>query len=201
MRFTALFLAASVAVTGVVATPLTLNANTSVLLGIDLSVDNHYGAPIPPWVAGHQPGWYFGSHPDLYPELTCLEGLICKILDLLPLNCLHCPNEPPSSPSPTSNGYTETFYDLKGATEAADYLTYGLVDTVAGCMAMCDSVNGCNFVNTYHDVNGKVGGSTQLTCALFSLCHSSSDAINDGGQTQPDGSIDYIANSEGWCKK
>ena len=55
------------------------------------------------------------------------------------------------------------------------------------------------FVLGYHDVNGK-GGSTQLTCSLFSLCHDASDAINTGGQTQPDGSIDYIIESDGFCK-
>ena len=68
----------------------------------------------------------------------------------------------------------------------------------------------------YHDVNGKVrlpyfsyqhvpepslqNGSPLLTCALFKDCHTSSDAINYGGQTQPDGSVDYITDSDGWCK-
>jgi len=28
--------------------------------------------------------------------------------------------------------YVETFNDLTGATQASDYITYGLVDTVAG---------------------------------------------------------------------
>lgn len=52
--------------------------------------------------------------------------------------------------------------------------------------------------SAYHDVNGK-GGSTQLTCSLFSSCHNSSDADNVGGQTQPDGSVDFIINSDGFC--
>lgn len=30
------------------------------------------------------------------------------------------------------DGYYETFNNLTGATEASDYLTYGLVDTVQG---------------------------------------------------------------------
>ncbi|KAG6855967.1 hypothetical protein H0H87_008908 [Tephrocybe sp. NHM501043] len=197
MRFTALFAAASVAVSGVVATPLTVDANA--LFGVQLNSANHYGAPNPPWVPDHKPGWYFGDHPHLFPELNCLEGFICKLLELLPFDWLHCPSKPTTPPS-TGDGYTQTFYNLTGATQASDYLTYGLVDTVDDCKAMCNSVSGCTFINTYHDVNGK-GGSTQLTCSLFSSCHDSSDADNKGGQTQPDGSIDVITNSDGYCKK
>jgi hypothetical protein len=78
-------------------------------------------------------------------------------------------------------------------------MTFGLVDTVDGCKAMCNSVSGCHFINSYHDVNGK-DGSTQLTCSLFSLCHNADDADNRGGQSQPDGSIDFIINSDGFCK-
>ena len=51
----------------------------------------------------------------------------------------------------------------------------------------------------YHDVNGK-DGSPLLTCALFSKCHTAADADNRGGQTQPDGSVDFIINSDGYCK-
>ena len=43
-------------------------------------------------------------------------------------------------------------------------------------------------------------GSPLLTCALFQYCHDASDATNYGGQTQPDGKVDYIADSNGWCK-
>ena len=64
---------------------------------------------------------------------------------------------------------------------------------------MCNTVAGCGFANTYHDVNGK-DGSTKLTCSLFKLCHTQADATNTGGQTQPDGSVNYITESNGWCK-
>ena len=86
------------------------------------------------------------------------------------------------------------------------------------CKEMCDNVAGCNFVNgkahsvvpmhilvakpsqlAYHDVNGK-GGSTQLTCSLFSKCHDASTADNRGGQSQPNGSVDYITNSDAFCR-
>ncbi|KNZ71861.1 hypothetical protein J132_05686 [Termitomyces sp. J132] len=198
MRFNPLFAVTSLAITGVIANPLTINVDTTTLFNKDLSADNHYGAPIPPWAPNHKPGWYYGTS-NLCQDLLCLNEIICSILNLLPLNYLHCPAQPLHNPSSTGDGYTQTFSGLTGAIEANDYLTYGLVDTVAECKAMCNSVSGCVFVNTYHDVNGK-GGSTQLTCALFSMCHSSSDANNDGGQTQSDGSINYIVDSDGWCK-
>ena len=58
--------------------------------------------------------------------------LICRLLDLLPLG-FHCPKPPPPQPpNPPSDGYTQTFSKLTGATQAGDYLTFGLVDTVAG---------------------------------------------------------------------
>ncbi|TFK37656.1 hypothetical protein BDQ12DRAFT_607294 [Crucibulum laeve] len=197
MRFTALFAVASIAISSVAASPLSVNLDLGSLLGIDLTSSNNFGAPHAPWVPGSKPGWYFGNHPEQHRELTCLFGLICKILKLFPF-ALQCPVPPPPTPPP-SDGYHQTFSNLTGATQAGDYLTFGLVDTVADCKAMCNSVAGCNFVNSYHDVNGK-DGSTQLTCSLFSACHTSSDADNLGGQTQPDGSIDFITNSDGFCK-
>ncbi|KAF9446538.1 hypothetical protein P691DRAFT_761546 [Macrolepiota fuliginosa MF-IS2] len=168
-------------------------------LGPNLNAGNHYGAPTPPWGPGAHPGWYFGKHPEAHPGLTCLSGLICGILKLLPLG-LQCPKTPPgTTPSTPSDGYTQTFSNLSGATQAGDYMTFGLVDTVADCKAMCNTVPGCGFVNTYHDVNGK-NGSPLLTCSLFRNCHTAADATNTGGQTQPNGSVNHIANSDGWCK-
>ncbi|KAK0435734.1 hypothetical protein EV421DRAFT_1716475 [Armillaria borealis] len=91
------------------------------------------------------------------------------------------------------------FSNYTGAVQAADYLTFGLVDTVAACKDMCDSVEGCTFINPYHDVNGK-DGSPLLPCSLFSKCHTKADADNFGGQTQPDGSVDFITDCAGFCK-
>jgi len=145
--------------------------------GADLSSSNHYGAPIPPWEPGCKPGWYYGPNPGDHPDLPCLGGvcimtmilkcawhcvqLICEILDLIPF-IIHCPhNFPPTTPpsksppsksppskSPPSDGYTQTFYNITAAVQADDYMTFGLVDTVADCKAMCDSVDGCKFVNS-----------------------------------------------------
>lgn len=87
---------------------------------------------------------------------------------------------------------------------------------------MCDKVPKCEFVNSrfnlclmgrdaqsfifipilsaYHDVNGK-NGSPKLTCALFTKCHTESDATNFGGQKQLNGKLNCITDSDGWCKK
>ncbi|KAH0579785.1 hypothetical protein H2248_002620 [Termitomyces sp. 'cryptogamus'] len=165
MRFNPLFAVTSLAITGVIANPLTINVDTTTLFNKDLSADNHYGAPIPPWAPNHKPGWYYGTS-NLCQDLLCLNEIICSILNLLPLNYLHCPAQPLHNPSSTGDGYTQTFSGLTGAIEANDYLTYGLVDTVAGmlylgryvtllihlvvleCKAMCNSVSGCVFVNS-----------------------------------------------------
>jgi len=205
MRFAPVLAVVAVAVSGVVADPFDL----ADIIGFDIGKGNHYGAPNPPWNGG-KPGWYFGNNPGKHKGYLCLTGIICRILRHFP-DALQCPNGPPhptptstsSTPSPTptvpADGYTQTFSNLTAAIQANDYMTFGLVDTVADCKTMCDSVVGCKFANSYHDVNGK-DGSTQLSCSLFTGCHDASAATNAGGQTQPDGSIDYITNSDGWCK-
>jgi len=67
----------------------------------------------------------------------------------------------------TYDGYVQTFQNLTGATQAGDYMTFGLVNTVDGelqlyihdqptlkptmlsdCIAMCNRVQGCGFVNS-----------------------------------------------------
>ncbi|KAF5348502.1 hypothetical protein D9756_009642 [Leucocoprinus leucothites] len=215
MRFTSLLTVAAAAVTSVRGVPtantvesrdISLSLNLGGLFnGFDLSSANHYGAPSPPWVHGSKPGWYYGPHPGNHPTLPCLGGLICKILDLIPF-IIHCPHEYPNPPTyppgnpPPSDGYTPTFNNITAAVQADDYMTFGLVETVVDCKAMCNSVDGCGFVNTYHDVNGK-DGSPLLTCSLFKGCHGPEDADNKGGQTQPDGSVDFIINSDGYCKQ
>ncbi|KAF9257235.1 hypothetical protein L218DRAFT_848002, partial [Marasmius fiardii PR-910] len=157
---------------------------------------NHWGAPVPPWKVGCKPGWYYGDRQDLLkitiPWLK--DKALCAILDLLPYG-IKCPKKPP----PPGDGWDVTFQDYNGAIQADGYLTFGLVDTVNGCKAMCDNVDSCIFVNIYHDVNGK-DGSPLLTCSLYSQCWGKETATNMGGQSQPDGSINYISDSAGYCK-
>ncbi|PWN93078.1 hypothetical protein FA10DRAFT_282748 [Acaromyces ingoldii] len=89
-----------------------------------------------------------------------------------------------------------------------NYLTYGLTDTIEECLELCDQVNGCVFVNTYHDqYDGsyddlpesaqKKYDPSKLTCALFKACEDP-DKANDnwGGQNDPN----YITESNGYCK-
>ncbi|KAJ7233843.1 hypothetical protein B0H12DRAFT_1076474 [Mycena haematopus] len=191
MRFTTLFTAVAVAVTGASAQ----FSAESITNALTLNAANHYGAPIPPWEVGHYPGWYYGSGPFPDGILCWLDELLCELLDLFPF-LFHCP-KPPHNPPPE---YTPTFTNQTCATQDNSYQTFGLVDTIADCEAMCDSVSGCTFVNTYHDVNGK-DGSTQLTCSLFTTCLTAASNDNCGGQSQPDGSVDFITNSDGYCKK
>ncbi|SJK98127.1 uncharacterized protein ARMOST_01387 [Armillaria ostoyae] len=95
--------------------------------------------------------------------------------------------------------YVLTFDNLTAAINGVDFITFGLVETVHACMDFCDSVEGCLFINPFHDVDGK-DGSPDFTCSLFAGCHTADDATNTGGQTQPDGLIDSIADSSGFCK-
>ncbi|KDR67275.1 hypothetical protein GALMADRAFT_283615 [Galerina marginata CBS 339.88] len=214
----------SLAVSAVLAAEMYAQIDINAVLGFDAGPDNFYNAPLPPWVDGATPGWYYGPNPQKYPDLWTLHEMMCRLLWYYP-DALHCP-VPKPKPEPTqtvtktvttpttttttatvtitvaptpSDGYIETFDNITAAVQADDFMTFGLVETVDDCKAMCDSVPGCTFVNSFHDVNGK-GGSTDLTCSLFKFCHTSADADNAGGQSQPDGSIDFIINSDGWCK-
>ncbi|KAL0573851.1 hypothetical protein V5O48_008092 [Marasmius crinis-equi] len=227
MRFST-FVAATAVATVPTALAASATAALQSTLGQKLTKANHYGAPIPPWQKGCHPGWYYG---DNYGRVDhgipwLKDGLICKLLDLIPFGILHCPKPYHPSPPPPPHGgggnggdggnggnggdggnggnggdgyYKQVFDGYDGAVQAYDYLTYGLVDTVDDCKAMCERVDGCHFINTYHDVNGK-DGSPLLTCALFEKCHNKDEATNKGGQTQPDGSINYITDSAGFCK-
>ncbi|TFK25777.1 hypothetical protein FA15DRAFT_668113 [Coprinopsis marcescibilis] len=199
MKFSTILTAAlAVGAANVAAVPQFGGLNFFDLLGKDFGRGNNFGSgQRRPWERNATPGWYFGKHPDRAPRLPCLTGTICRILKLFP-KFLQCPTPPPPNPTP-NDGYTQTFSNHTGATQGGNYLTFGLVDTPADCKAMCNSVQGCAFANSYRDVNGK-DGSLLLTCSLFSGCHGIETATNTGGQTQPDGTINFITNSDGWCK-
>jgi hypothetical protein len=67
MRFSTVFTAFAVVATGASAANFSAESITS---AISLTAQNYYGAPIPPWKAGHYPGWYYGKS-------TPPKGLIC----------------------------------------------------------------------------------------------------------------------------
>ncbi|KAJ6543161.1 hypothetical protein B0H19DRAFT_905715, partial [Mycena capillaripes] len=155
---------------------------------------NFYGAPIPPWKVDHHPGWYYGKGTPPIGVHSVLDSLFCHLLDLIHFG-YHCP-QPPHNPPP----YTKTYGNLNCASQHDSYQTYGFVEVVADCQAMCDSVSGCISFNTYHDVyeQGKVA---QLTCTLYKVPLTVGSASYCGGEHQPDGSTHHIINSDGYCKR
>ncbi|KAK0482717.1 hypothetical protein IW261DRAFT_1606535 [Armillaria novae-zelandiae] len=179
------------------------DAKALVSLSSQLSESNSFNAPIAPWNQNGTPGWYYGDSPENIPDafsdlLWLKDSHVCWLLSLLDTG-FACPTAPfQQSLPPSTDGYSQLFSNYTGATQSPDYMTYGLVDTVAACKDMCDSVTGCVFVNSYHDVNGK-NGSPLLSCSLFTRCHTLVDAVNRGGQTEADGTIDFITNSDGYC--
>ena len=114
------------------------------------------------------------------------------------------PSTTPTSPSsPCLSGYTTAFKDYtttpttgyyagKAGTGAAtidneNYLTYGLVDSVQDCIAICNSINNCNFINVYQELESDVKDSYspgKLTCAAFKACSGTEKATNYGGQSE-----------------
>ncbi|KAF8890127.1 hypothetical protein BD779DRAFT_1671482 [Infundibulicybe gibba] len=191
MKFAALLAAATV-IAGVSAVPSTANVDLSPYLvwtfpkTATMDARTHPGFMVPNQVG-----------TTATTPTTCLTFLFSpmQLLDYYPPR----PSIAQATPYPPSASFRWVYPNVlepDGATQASDFLTFGLVDTITDHVQLC---LGCNFVNTYHDVNGK-GGSTQLTCSLFSLCHDASDADNRGGQSQPNGSVDFIIDSDGFCK-
>ncbi|KAF7313881.1 hypothetical protein HMN09_00545900 [Mycena chlorophos] len=179
-----------------VATAFTVSSD-EITTALKLTAGNHYNCPLPPWEKGSEPGWHYG-HSSPPPHIPCLKhGNTCSLLEILDQpGCFHCP------PKSTPPEYTKTFSNLTCAAQDDSYLTYGLTDTVEDCQTMCDAVDGCTFINTYHDNNAADKDySPLLTCALFSKCLTASSADNCGGQGQPDGGIEFITQSYGYCKK
>ncbi|KAF8966957.1 hypothetical protein BDZ97DRAFT_1806087 [Flammula alnicola] len=160
-----------------------------------------------------------GANAQAFPfDIKSVVGILCKILPYFP-HAIQCPHKPPPPPKPTttkttatstssstssaptptaSNGYIETFNNITAAVQADDFQTFGLVDTVDGILHdYVYSVAGCGFINStfiqpLFPFTVTIGGSPLLTCSLFTQCHNATDADNFGGQSQPDGSIDFI---------
>lgn len=97
-----------------------------------------------------------------------------------------------------TGSYEVVFKGLDSAVQAPDYITYTLVETVNECADFCNSVPTCGFFNSFHDASHN--HATLLSCALYVHMHDTSDATNHGGQTQPDGSLNFIRDSSGYGK-
>ncbi|KAJ6565904.1 hypothetical protein DFH09DRAFT_1081550 [Mycena vulgaris] len=174
MHFSTVFSAlAVVVVSGAMATVSYTPDSISSASG--LTAQNCYGTPIPPWKSGHYPGWHYGQGTPPAGDPHVFERWY-----LLHLGFFYPkapPPVPPHSPPPSPE-YTQVFYDLSCAVQDYSYETYGLVDTVQDCQAMCDSVAGCGFVNTYYDNNSAAKNSDQLTCGLLTRCLAASAEDN-----------------------
>ncbi|KAJ4479736.1 hypothetical protein C8J55DRAFT_76502 [Lentinula edodes] len=181
-----------------------------------LSASNHHGAPFPPGSFGARAGWYYGDDSSS----ASVDGLpwlgdkdLCAVLKQSP-DAIQCPtvkSKPTKThgrrsaamdditPTPTSSStptYTTVFSGLDASVQGSGYITYGLVETNADCEALCNSVSNCVFYNSYYDINKD--DSPKLTCSLYSEVHTAADATNTGGQTEPDGFVDYISDSAGY---
>jgi len=103
----------------------------------------------------------------------------------------------PKGCSADNSCYTIVFTGFNGAVQAGDYITYTLVDTVEECLEFCCTIEGCVFANPHFEIVSK--NVTQLTCSVFSECHTAAQADNVGGQKQPDGILSTITDSAGYC--
>jgi hypothetical protein len=61
MRFSTVFSALVVVATGATGVTAANFSSDSISTATALTSQNYYGAPIPPWNAGHHPGWYYGK--------------------------------------------------------------------------------------------------------------------------------------------
>ena len=91
---------------------------------------------------------------------------------------------------------------VKGAAvNDASYMTYTLAASPADCLAACDQIEGCVFVNTYIDRNDDEAYLPKhtpgvYTCAMYSQCVGTEKNDNWGGQDDPND----ILESNGYCK-
>ncbi|KAJ7883447.1 hypothetical protein B0H14DRAFT_3432899 [Mycena olivaceomarginata] len=215
MRFTTPFSALFVLVSVVAAATPSLKVTPEALqIASGITKDNCYGAPIPPWLPGSYPGWYYGPQQFAPTGLACLvDGLLCFVLRLL-LGWSFCPSGPvptqtvtltltptatssspvvtstptPQVPSPPS-GYSWGYTNYTCATECWPpelYITFGIVINIQACADMCTTLPACKFANCYHDVNAGSGknNTTLFTCSLFTVVTSITNATNCGNQQQ-----------------
>ncbi|KAG6901664.1 hypothetical protein C0995_009445 [Termitomyces sp. Mi166 len=117
----------------------------------------------------------------------------------------------------TTTGYSQVFAgtglrstDRDASVEGTAYLTYTLVSnatySVDDCLAFCDRVPGCVFVNLYYEFNNPLldfvfSEHSNLKCAAYGDVHSAAEKTNFGGQqleAAPAG-LSYIQQSSGWA--
>ncbi|KAJ7648015.1 hypothetical protein FB45DRAFT_782995 [Roridomyces roridus] len=103
-----------------------------------------------------------------------------------------------------------------GSIEGSAYLTYTVVNNatynIDDCLAFCDRVEGCEFVNLYYEFNNELldfvfSEKSNLKCSAYGDVHNASEKTNLGGQasyTQVGNQpvpLTYITESSGWALK
>ncbi|KAJ4487605.1 hypothetical protein J3R30DRAFT_3654104 [Lentinula aciculospora] len=102
--------------------------------------------------------------------------------------------------------------DRDASIEGTAYLTYTVVSNatydIDDCLAQCDSVSGCVFVNLYYEfwnplLDFVFSQHSNLKCALYGDVHSAAEKTNFGGQAlyPSPGPLDLIQQSSGWAAK
>ncbi|KAK7016942.1 fruit-body specific protein a [Favolaschia claudopus] len=206
MHFNILLSALYLFTVGVSAAAPSAGSKASQSVG-SLNAGNNYGAPIPPWQPGAQPGWYYGNPQKAPSGLICLVDNVRSFLPLLPLRMalpqrprahpqlvLHLlrmalprPHPPPPPPPP---GYTYTYDNFTCATEVwpiSYYISFGKVETMEGNSLFPPSSKKMRAqINAYHDNNAGAGKdfTELLTCSLFKIVTDKKNATNCGGQQQ-----------------
>ncbi|KAJ7509561.1 hypothetical protein B0H11DRAFT_2184145 [Mycena galericulata] len=117
--------------------------------------------------------------------------------------------------------YVELFAPLAAGVhdasiEGTAYLTYTVVNNatynIDDCLAFCDTVDGCEFVNLYYEFNNFLldfvfSQESNLKCAAYGDIHNATEKTNFGGQasypqvgneTVP---LTFITQSSGWAAK
>ncbi|KAG6827736.1 hypothetical protein H0H92_010614 [Tricholoma furcatifolium] len=100
--------------------------------------------------------------------------------------------------------------DRDAAIEGTAYLTYTLVNNatynIADCLAYCDSIEGCVFVNLYYEFNNPLldfvfSQKSNLKCVAYGDIHNATEKTNWGGQQleAPPAPLTYIQASSGWA--
>ncbi|KAF8805644.1 hypothetical protein BYT27DRAFT_7258024 [Phlegmacium glaucopus] len=102
--------------------------------------------------------------------------------------------------------------DRDAAIEGTAYLTYSLVSNatydVDDCLAKCDQVEICVFVNLYYEFNNELldfvfSEHSNLKCVLYADIHTAAEKTNFGGQQSEPAPADltYIQQSSGYAAK
>ncbi|RDB21747.1 hypothetical protein Hypma_010909 [Hypsizygus marmoreus] len=119
---------------------------------------------------------------------------------------------PPSAYEQVFAGTGTGLTDRDGAIEGTAYLTYTVVPNstynVDACLAFCDRVPTCVFVNLYYELNNELldfvfSEKSNLKCTAYSDVHNATEKTNRGGQQSypAPAPLTYVQESSGYAAK